>query len=222
MRKAKQQGGLAMAGLRHGHTFLQLCDIRGYQELIFDMADEEPGLFRLIEMIETFNLAIVKRYIESGAEWMSYPEDLGMQNGPMMSPDFFGRYIKPVYRRMVAPAREAGCMVHMHSDGDIRLLVDDLVDVGIEVINLQDLVNGIDWIAGKFAGKVCIDLDIDRQKITRYGTPAQVDALILEEVEKLGSRKGGLTMIYGLYPGVPLENVKALMEAMEHYAGYYS
>ena len=29
-------------------------------------------------------------------------------------------------------------------------------------------------------------------------------------------------MIYGLYPGVPLENVKALMGAMEKYAFYYS
>jgi uroporphyrinogen-III decarboxylase len=29
-------------------------------------------------------------------------------------------------------------------------------------------------------------------------------------------------MIYGLYPGVPLENVKALMDAMETYSFYYS
>lgn len=28
-------------------------------------------------------------------------------------------------------------------------------------------------------------------------------------------------MIYGLYPGVPLENVKAVMDAMEKYAVYY-
>ena len=32
---------------------------------------------------------------------------------------------------------------------------------------------------------------------------------------------GGQMLIYGLYPGVPLENVKALMDAMERYAGYY-
>ncbi len=29
-------------------------------------------------------------------------------------------------------------------------------------------------------------------------------------------------MIYGLYPGVPLENIKAVMEAMERYAAFYS
>jgi len=222
MSGAKKRNDLAIAGLRHGHTFLQLCDIRGYENLMFDMADDEPNLVKLIGMLAEFNLALVKRYIVAGAEWISYPEDLGMQNGPMISPDFFRRYIKPSYQRIIAPAREAGCIIHMHSDGDIRLLVDDIIDGGVEVVNLQDLVNGIDWIAGKLAGKVCIDLDIDRQKVTRYGTPAQIDALIREEVEKLGTKEGGLTMIYGLYPGVPLENAKALMEAMERYATYYN
>jgi uroporphyrinogen decarboxylase len=215
-------GRLASGGLRHGHTFLQLSDIRGYANLLVDMAEGEPRLDRLIEMVEAFNMAIVRRYLDLGVEWMSYPEDLGMQVGPMLSPAHFRRYIKPSYQRLMAPARQAGCIVHMHSDGDIRLLVDDLIDGGVEAINLQDLVNGIDWIAAKFAGKVCIDLDIDRQKITPHGTPAQIDALIRREVEMLGRKEGGLMMIYGLYPGVPLENARALMDAMERYAAYYS
>ncbi|MCA9443163.1 MAG: hypothetical protein KC964_20355, partial [Candidatus Omnitrophica bacterium] len=151
-----------------------------------------------------------------------YPEDLGMQVGPMISPRFLKTYIKPCYQRLITPAREAGCLIHMHSDGDIRTLVEDLVDGGVQILNLQDLVNGIDWIRETLAGKICIDLDIDRQRITPFGSPSEIDALIREEVEKLGSPKGGLMMIYGLYPGVPLENAKALMDAMERYATYYS
>lgn len=222
LRKAKEQGYLATGGLRHGHTFLQLADIRGYENLIFDMVDEEPRLYGLIQMVEDFNMAIVRHYIDFGAEWMRYPEDLGMQVGPMLSPEQFRKYIKPSYKRLMEPALEAGCVVHMHSDGDIRELVDDLIDSGVEVINLQDLVNGIDWIVEHLAGRISIDLDIDRQEVTRFGSPAQIDDLIREEVEKLGSREGGLMMIYGLYPGVPLDNVKALMDAMEKYATYYS
>ena len=71
---------------------------------------------------------------------MSFPEDLGMQVGPMLSPNDFRKFIKPVYQKLMAPARDAGCIVHMHSDGDIRLLADDLVEGGVQVINLQDLV----------------------------------------------------------------------------------
>ena len=50
--------------------------------------------------------------------------------------------------------------------------------------------------------------------VTRW-TPEQIDALIREEVEKLGSKDGGLMMIYGLYPGVSIENTRAVMEAMD-------
>jgi len=153
---------------------------------------------------------------------ITFAEDLGAQIGPMVRPADFKRYIKPSYKRIMQPARDAGLLIHMHSDGDIRLLCSDLIENGVNVVNLQDLVNGIDFIRDNLKGKVCIELDIDRQNVTPFGTPEEVDALILEEVRILGSKAGGLAMIYGLYPGVPLENVKALMDAMEKYAFYYS
>jgi len=216
--KLRAVGEITCVGLMHGHTFMQLADIRGYQNLLFDMADDESNLRILIDMVEEFNKAIIEKYLAMDIDIMVYPEDLGMQRGPMISPDYFRKYIKPSYQRLMKPARSKGVIVHMHSDGDIRELIDDLIDGGVEVINLQDLVNGIDWIADKFAGKVCIELDIDRQSVTRFGSPHQIDSLIREEVGKIGRKDGGLMMIYGVYPGMPLENIKAVMDAMEKYA----
>ena len=43
-------------------------------------------------------------------------------------------------------------------------------------------------------------------------------ALVREEIHRLGTREGGLMLTYGMYPGVPLENIKALMDALEDYA----
>jgi len=120
--RARERGDLVQGSLRHGHTFLTLTYIRGYEALLFDMSDEEPRLGVLIEMVETFNTALVRRYVDLGVEWLGFPEDLGMQRGPMLSPEHFRTYIKPSYSRMMALAREAGCVVHMHSDGDIRTL----------------------------------------------------------------------------------------------------
>ena len=186
------------------------------------MFDEHPQLHELITMVEEFNLGIVRRYVEADVEWMGFPEDLGMQQGPLLSPEQFRKYIKPSYQRLIAPARDAGCVIHMHSDGDIRELAADILSAGVDVVNLQDLVNGIDWISETLKNRVCIDLDIDRQSITRFGSPSEIDLHIREAVMKLGSNKGGLMLCYGLYPGVPLENVKAVMDAMEKYRQYFS
>lgn len=212
---------LHIGGLRHGHTFLQLCDIRGYENLLYDMYDEEPLLWELIDMVESFNMEIVRHYIDMDYDVISYAEDLGMQQGPMLSPDFFRKYIKPSYTRLMKPAKDAGKIIHMHSDGDIRTLVDDMLDSGIDIINLQDLVNGIDWIKDNLAGKHCIDLDIDRQSVTTFGTPEDIENLIRKEVTTLGSKQGGLTCVFGLYPGVPLKNISALFDAMEKYMFYF-
>ena len=222
LQRARAEGRLAAGSLTHGHTFMTLCNLRGYENLLYDMADDDPRLRRLLGLVEDFNLGLVERWLARGVEWMGYPEDLGTQNSPMLSPELMQRFLLPTYRRIMDPARRAGVIVHMHSDGCIRDIADLLVEGGVEVINLQDLVNGIDWIRERFAGRVCIDLDIDRQRITRFGTPAQIDALLREEVEQLGSREGGLTLIFGLYPGTPLANVHALMDAMERYGAFYA
>lgn len=212
---------LHIGGLRHGHTFLQLCDIRGYENLMFDMADEELKLWDLIDLVENFNLGLVNRMIDAGVDGVAYGEDLGMQIGPMLSPDHFRKYIMPSYRAIMQPAKDKNLLIHMHSDGDIRTLLPDILSAGVDVMNLQDLVNGIDWIRDHLKGKVCIELDIDRQNITRFGTPRQIDELIRREVETLGSPLGGLMFIHGLYPGTPMENVEALYDAMERYMGYF-
>lgn len=217
----KKSGKITMEGLRHGHTFLQLCDIRGYENLIFDMQDEDPRLDTLIDKICEFNLYIIEQYLDMDVDIITYAEDLGMQIGPMLSPEDFEKYILPSYQKLMLPAQQKGTIIHMHSDGDIRTLIPYLLSTGMHVLNLQDLVNGIPWIKESLKGKVCIDLDIDRQKITAYGTPKEIDDLVREEVQELGSSQGGLMMTYGLYPGISLSNIKALMDAMEKYAFYF-
>ncbi len=218
----RQRGEVAAVGLPHGHTFLRLLDIRGYEDTLCDLMEAEPNILKVLGMVEDFNCRVLAKMLALRPELVALAEDLGMQHGPMLSPALFRQYIKPVYRRMMTMCREAGCMIHMHSDGDLHELVDDLIDSGVEILNLQDQVNGIDWIAGRLRGRVCIELDIDRQGVTRFGTPREVDELIRHEVETLGSRRGGLMMIFGLYPGMPLENVGALMDAMERYSTYFN
>ncbi len=215
--KLRQAGQVTIGGLRHGHTFLQLCDMRGYENLMFDMFDQRPELDELISMIEDFNMGIIRNYIKLKPDVMMYPEDLGMQVGPMLSPEQFRRYIKPSYARLIKPARDAGCPIHMHSDGDIRLLAEDLIEGGVEILNLQDTTNGIEWIRDNLKGRVCLDIDIDRQAVTRFGSPEQIFEHIGNIKKRLASPEGGLMMIYGLYPGLPIENVKAVMDAMELY-----
>lgn len=39
---------------------------------------------------------------------------------------------------------------------------------------------------------------------------------------KLGAERVGRSLVYGLYPGTPCENVRAVMDAMQKYSLHYS
>ncbi|TVR70494.1 MAG: hypothetical protein EA427_05610 [Spirochaetaceae bacterium] len=209
-------GCLRSGEIGHGHTFLKLVDILGYEAAVCGLHDADPRVLALLRMLEEFNLGLVERFIEYGqVEWLGYAEDLGMQQGPMISPELFRRHILPVYRRIMEPAHEHDAIIHMHSDGDIRALVPDLLTLPLRVLNLQDRVNGVSWIEENLKGRVVIDLDLDRQHVTVSGTPADVRAHVREVLRKLGDRAGGLIITFGLYPGTPLENAAALMDALE-------
>jgi len=222
VKKQKAAGAIASGTLVHGHMFLRLEDLRGYQDLIMDMVDEHPNLPRLIEMVENFSMYIVRRFVALGVDVMRYPEDLGAQDRPLISPALFRKYLKPSYTRLMAPAKQADILIHMHCDGYLWDLIDDILECGVDIINLQDLVNGVDEIRKNLKGRVCIDLDVDRQRVTRFGSPRDIDDLVREEVMKLGSKEGGLTLRHGIYTDAPLENIDALMTALEKYSLYYS
>jgi hypothetical protein len=100
-------------------------------------------------------------------------------------------------------------------------LMDAFVECGIDIINPQDLCNGIDNLAREVKGRMCIRLDIDRQTIVPYGTRQEIRALIEEEVRKLGSPQGGLEMIAGIYPPTPPQSVHALCDAMEEFRTFW-
>ena len=200
----------------HGHTFLKLVDLVGYETALLALVDDDPRILKLLGMLEGFNRGLVERFIEYGeVEWLGYAEDLGMQQGPMLSPELFRKHILPSYRRIMQPAHSHDAVIHMHSDGDLRALIPDLLTLPIRVLNIQDRVNGLDWIAQNLKGRVALDLDIDRQHITVAGTPQQIRQHVHDVLRTLADPAGGLIITFGLYPGTPLQNAAALMDALE-------
>jgi len=219
--EAKERGELTTGGLAHGFLFMRLYYLRGFENLMLDIATEDPRLQRLIDMIVRHSRIIVDQYLDMGVDQMGFGEDLGTQTASTISPKHFRKWIAPAYRSLMQPCREAGMEVHVHSDGYIMELIPILRECGVTIINPQDLCNGIDDLAREVKGKMCIALDIDRQRIVPFGTPGEIRELIKEEVMKLGSPAGGLTFVCGIYPPTPPENVDALCSALEEFRTYW-
>lgn len=205
--------------LRHGHTFLTLVYLRGFENLIFDMYDGEPRLLELIETVEKFNLRCLWHLMEGNPDVIGFPEDLGAQSNSLISPDLFRKFIKPSYKRLMSVPKEAGKIIHMHCDGWMLNLAHDLIECGVAVLNIQDMIHGIDELRKQLHGRVALELDIDRQNVSVFGTPSDIESLIREEVEKLSFPEGGLTLQFEVRPPVPLGNLDCICSALEKYSG---
>ncbi|MHC4480178.1 MAG: uroporphyrinogen decarboxylase family protein [Planctomycetota bacterium] len=217
----RREGVLLHGAIDHGFFFQRLYYLRGFQNLMLDIARHDPRLDRLCEMVLAFNAELVERYLELGVEVMNFGDDLGMQERLTISPADWRRYVKPAYAQLFGMCRAAGAHVYLHSDGYIVDILPDLMECGVTVLNLQDLCNGLGTIRRELKGRVCVDLDLDRQRIVPFGTPEDIDAHIERCVRTLGAPEGGLMLVCGIYPGTPLENIEAVFRAMSRHQGIF-
>lgn len=217
----RERGELTAGGVAHGYLFMRMYYLRGFENLMCDFATADPRLQELIDMLVEHNMKLVGQWLDSGVDVMEFGEDLGTQTASTISPRDFAKWITPAYTKLIEPCREKGTLVALHSDGYIMELMDEFIKCGLDIINPQDLCNGIDDLAAEVKGRMCIRLDIDRQTIVPFGTPREIHELIEEEVRKLGSPQGGLEFGCGIYPPTPAENVNAICEALEEFRTYY-
>lgn len=210
-------GKVPSVGTEHGFIFLRLTYLRGFHNFMIDVAEENPRIYELRDIVTNYWYEIVKAGLDCGATHVSGADDLGMQEKLPMSPKAWRKLLKPSFSRIFGLARECNATVSLHTDGYIVDVIPDLIEMGVTSLNPQDLVNGLDNLEKLAKGKVHIALDIDRQNITVFGTPEEIDAHIKNCIRILGSPEGGLSLGWGVYPGTPIQNIEATARAMEKY-----
>jgi len=220
--KAKKEGRITSGGVPHGFMFQRLYYLRGFNNLMMDFACEHPKLQDLINMVLEYNLKMIRKWLEIGVDIMGFGDDLGMQDRLPISPKSFRKYLTPAYKEIFKLTHEYGAYAYFHTDGHILEVAEDLITAGVDIINPQVRANGIKGIKEAFKGKVCIDLDVDRQYVLPFGSQQKVREHIKEIVLEIGSKDGGLWILAGCYPDVPLINIEALCKAMEDYQYYFS
>jgi hypothetical protein len=211
-------------GFPHGFMYLRLADLRGFEEIMMDLAEEPPELQMLIDVVLAYNLRQAKIRLagmEAERQIVYFGDDLGMQTSLPMSPAKWRKYLKPCFAQIYQPFRDAGYYIYMHTDGHIVEIIPDLADCGANVVNPQVRANGLDNLARVAKGKVCLDLDLDRQ-LFPFCTPQEIDDHVREAVETLGSPEGGLWLRAEIGHDVPLENIDAICAALVKYRSYFN
>jgi uroporphyrinogen decarboxylase len=193
--------------------------LRGFENLMMDIATDDPHLPELIERLTQYELELVGLWLDAGVDVVGFHTDIGTQRALMISPAKFRRYIKPMFKTIFRKVRDAGALVALSSDGCLLEIVDDLVECGVNKHDPQFRANTLEGIERAYKGKMCIHLDLDRQMFA-FCKPQDIRDQVREAVERLNSPEGGLMLLGQVYDdNTPLENIEALIAAMEESCG---
>jgi uroporphyrinogen decarboxylase len=159
-------------------------------------------------------LGLVGQYIDV----INFNDDLGMQTGPQISPRMYREFFKPRHARLWQRAKDAGVKAMLHSCGDIRLLLPDLIEAGLDAVNPVQVSckgmepEGLKRDFGKditFWGGGC-----DTQWLLSHGTPEEVTKHVKHQVEVL-RHDGGFVFqqVHNILADVPPQNIVAMFDA---------
>lgn len=150
-------------------------------------------------------------------------EDLGAQNGPLMSLAMYRRYLLANQVKMAELARSFGIHVMYHTDGAARAFLPDLIDrVGIEILNpIQWRSAGMEreGLVRDFGSRIIFHGSIDNQKTLPFGTVEDVVREVRESVNIYRGARWICAPCHNLQPVSPTANIVAMYEAIREAGG---
>ncbi len=161
-------------------------------------------------------------------------DDLTGQSGPLFSPDFYRKIVKPRQKKLVqhvksllsrAGSRETKAKIWYHTCGSCLEYIPDLIDNGIDILNPVQigLVNmEPKKLKEKFGKKLVFwGGAIDAQHILPFVKPSEVSEHVRRNLE-IFKPGGGYVFnnVHNIQVGVPAENIVALFDAAYDF-GFY-
>jgi len=221
---------LARAKGRHcvfgktGGPYLRSTFVRGEEQFLMDMAADPPFARALAEKVGRHLAAVgceeIRRWSLQDTGIFIY-DDMAHNLGPMFGPETFERVLLPAYREMISAYRSSGARhVFLHSDGDIRPILDMLVDAGVEGLNPLERRAGmaIEEIRKRYprlvlTGGMCNTRTLVEGPVAKVRDEAR-------RIIDLG-RNGGIVIgTHSVSPEIPIEHFAAYVEECERYGAF--
>jgi len=192
--------------------------LRGYDRLMMDFLLHPELAGRILDIPYHYHLTVAQKLVAMGVDMVWLGDDVGAQQGLLMSPATWRQYLKPRLAKIIAAIKTINPQVKVayHSDGYIYPLIPELMEIGVDVLNpIQPQCLAPERLKKEFGDKLCFWGSMDLQHTLPYGTPADVAAEALRRLQTLG-QNGGLILgpTHNVQLDVPLENLWAMVNTI--------
>lgn len=214
-------------GIKGG--ILQTCLwLRGYDKFFLDLAMNRDYADALLDKVLDLYCRMYTSYFKEVGDYVDIvyiTDDLGTQVSLLMSPKMFREQVKPKFKAFNDHLKmHSSAKIMFHSDGAIDPLLEDLIEIGVDIINpVQTSTKGLEdtlSLKEKYGDRLCFHGAIDVQQIMPNATVDQIRLEVARRIHDLGTGGGYiLAPCHNIGYDIPVENVVALYQAAQEYGG---
>jgi uroporphyrinogen decarboxylase len=198
--------------------------LRG-EAFFLDCHDHPEFVAEVMDGLVNYYSILGRRAIREGIDIIRIGDDIGGQNGMLLSPAMWRTLVKPALRRLVEAFKQENpdIVVKYHSCGDFRAVIPDLIELDIELIGTMQPCGRMvpQELKAEFGDRVAFLGGLDTQQLLPRGSPADVRQGV-REVLRAYAPGGGYIFMPAHYVNadVPLANIWAMLEALRDYRAY--
>jgi len=171
---ASREDKFCFAGIGFS-MFERLWSYTGMEDALVYMISEPEFVHALLDRILAFNIKVLDIFNDYPFDGIYFGDDWGQQKGMIMGAPHWRTFIKPRMAELYRHAKKDGKFVIQHSCGDIRDILPDLIEIGLdcyqtvqpEIYDLQELKNTC-------GDRLCFWGGISTQRDLPTRTPAEL------------------------------------------------
>ena len=182
----------------------------------------EPELADLmLEKMADFFFRYTKMILDSAngcVDAIGIYNDLGTQNGMMISPETYRQFIKPRQKKFIEMVKSYGTKVFYHSCGAVEPILEDFISIGVDIVDpLQMVAMKVEpeYLKNKYGDRITFHGGLNTQSFVNIANCNEIANEVRHLVSVL-ARDGGYIMAGSHFyqVDIPPENIKALHQAI--------
>jgi uroporphyrinogen decarboxylase len=204
--------------------------LRGFENFFADFANQPELIVYLMEKIVDLKMAYWETALQEAGDDVDVvgeADDFAGQFRTLISPAMYRRLVKPLHKKLFdfIHARTRA-RLFFHSCGAIRLVIPDLIEIGVDILNpVQVSASGMDSAELKREFGSALTFwggGVDTQRVLGEGTPEQVRLDTRRRIADLAPGGGFIfAAVHNIQGNVPAENILAMWDTLQKY-GLYS
>jgi uroporphyrinogen decarboxylase len=201
--------------------------LRGFKQMLLDLINNPEFVTALMSKLLEINLAATGRFLDAVGRYIQIfrtGDDLATQERLLMPLETYRKLLKPVYKRFFEFIKsKTKAKIFYHSCGNIVDLIDDLVEIGVDIINPVQVsaMGDTKKLKARFGEKVVFWGGIDTQHVLPRGSIEDVRNEVYRRIRDLAPNGGFvLAAVHNIQPDVPPQNILAMVEAAQKFGVY--